>query len=98
MEKWYYLEGSIVYGGLTKLASQLVAYTRKRYDRRIASEFALSLILRQIKDEAERLHKANPRCKKPEVRFFDNGGEDYASQIYIDDWFLNCKPAKEVMQ
>lgn len=98
MEKWYFLEASGTYSGLTKLAWQLVDYTRKRYHHIIASEAAISLILRQLNDEAERLHKANPRCRKPEVKFMDNGGEDYASQIYIDDWFMNCKPAKEVMQ
>lgn len=97
MEKWYFLEASGTYSGLTKLAWQLVDYTRKRYHHNIASEAALSLAVRQIKDEAERLHKASPRCRKPEVRFMDNG-DVYSSQIYIDGWWMNCTPAKEVMQ
>jgi hypothetical protein len=98
MEKWYFLEGSIVYSGLTKLASKLVDYTKHRYEYRIVNEWSINLVVRQIELEADRLHAANPRCKKPVVKFVDHGDWDYSAQIYIDDWFMNCKKAKGVIQ
>lgn len=98
MEKWYFLEGSIVYSGLTKLASKLVDYAKHRYNYRIVNERSINLVVRQIELEADRLHSDYPRCKKPVVKFVNRGNWDYAAQIYIDDWYMNCKKARGVIQ
>lgn len=99
MEKFYFLEASSTYSGLTKLADQLVEYARKRYNRCIVSELSIPLVVRDLEKEADRLHAANPRCKKPKVHFVINDWEEATyDALFIDDWQILCKKAVAVYQ
>ncbi len=97
MEKWYFLEASTTHSGLSKLASELVGYARKRYDRNIVNEWAIGLVVRQLEQKADELHKANPRCRKPEVKFDKLEHVTY-DRIRIDEWSMLCKKATAIIQ
>ena len=95
-ETYYYLEPSITFSGLTKIAGEVVHMARQTYGGCLVSQSRMQEVMADINQYAADRLAANPRCKAPMIAYVHR---DYTADttISIDGWHITCKAVKQMI-